>query len=97
MRPWEKNTMTVVFSSTKAIGALIIAILVSRGHLHYEDKVICTFCSFNELLQKSLYDELSLRLSLHTSIFLNHCPDSDQIWKGSSVDYCTRQISYVFW
>ncbi|VDN37041.1 unnamed protein product [Gongylonema pulchrum] len=30
--------MTVVFSSTKAIGALIIAILVSRGHLHYEDK-----------------------------------------------------------
>ncbi|VDK46787.1 unnamed protein product [Gongylonema pulchrum] len=37
-RAWSRDTMTVVFSSTKAIGALIIAILVSRGHLHYEDK-----------------------------------------------------------
>ncbi|VDN01257.1 unnamed protein product, partial [Onchocerca ochengi] len=31
--------MTVAFSSTKVIGALIIAILVSRGQLQYEDKV----------------------------------------------------------
>ncbi|VDN00873.1 unnamed protein product [Thelazia callipaeda] len=40
LRPWNRDTMTVVFSSTKAIGALIIAILVTRGHLQYEDKVV---------------------------------------------------------
>uniref|UniRef100_A0A0R3RRS2 Beta-lactamase domain-containing protein n=1 Tax=Elaeophora elaphi TaxID=1147741 RepID=A0A0R3RRS2_9BILA len=40
LRPWERDTMTVAFSSSKAIGALIIAILVSRGQLQYEDKVV---------------------------------------------------------
>ncbi|MCP9265084.1 Beta-lactamase domain-containing protein 2 [Dirofilaria immitis] len=36
---WNRDTMTVVFSTSKVIGALIIAILVSRGQLQYEDKV----------------------------------------------------------
>jgi CubicO group peptidase (beta-lactamase class C family) len=39
LRPWESDTMTVVYSSTKAIGALMVAMLVSRGHLKYEDLV----------------------------------------------------------
>ncbi|VDM12883.1 unnamed protein product [Wuchereria bancrofti] len=38
-REWDRDTMTVAFSSSKAVGALIIAILVSRGQLQYEDKV----------------------------------------------------------
>ncbi|EJW79612.1 beta-lactamase, partial [Wuchereria bancrofti] len=37
-REWDRDTMTVAFSSSKAVGALIIAILVSRGQLQYEDK-----------------------------------------------------------
>uniref|UniRef100_A0A914XNJ4 Beta-lactamase-related domain-containing protein n=1 Tax=Plectus sambesii TaxID=2011161 RepID=A0A914XNJ4_9BILA len=40
LRPWESDTMTVVYSSTKAIGSAMIAMLVSRGHLKYEDLVI---------------------------------------------------------
>ncbi|EJD73779.1 beta-lactamase, variant [Loa loa] len=39
-REWDRDTMTVAFSSTKAVGALIIAILVSRGQLQYEDKIV---------------------------------------------------------
>lgn len=39
LRLWTKDTITVAFSSTKAIGALIIAILVSRGHISYDDLV----------------------------------------------------------
>uniref|UniRef100_A0A0N5AZZ1 Beta-lactamase domain-containing protein n=1 Tax=Syphacia muris TaxID=451379 RepID=A0A0N5AZZ1_9BILA len=37
---WKENTMTVAFSTSKVIGALIVAILVSRGYLKYEDLVI---------------------------------------------------------
>ncbi|VDN94564.1 unnamed protein product [Brugia pahangi] len=39
-REWNNDTMTVTFSSSKAIGALIIAILVSRGQLQYDDKIV---------------------------------------------------------
>ncbi|VDK84602.1 unnamed protein product [Litomosoides sigmodontis] len=39
-RTWERDTMTVAFSASKAVGALIIAILVSRGQVQYEDKVV---------------------------------------------------------
>ncbi|VDM42280.1 unnamed protein product [Toxocara canis] len=39
VRIWERDTMTVTFSTTKAIAALIVAIFVSRGHLHYDDLV----------------------------------------------------------
>ncbi|CAI4232917.1 unnamed protein product [Auanema sp. JU1783] len=38
-RKWTNETRTVVFSTTKAVGALCVAILVDRGHLHYEDKM----------------------------------------------------------
>ncbi|VBB34071.1 unnamed protein product [Acanthocheilonema viteae] len=37
---WERDTMTLAFSSSKVVGALIIAILVSRGQLQYEDRVV---------------------------------------------------------
>uniref|UniRef100_A0A915Q236 Beta-lactamase-related domain-containing protein n=1 Tax=Setaria digitata TaxID=48799 RepID=A0A915Q236_9BILA len=40
LREWDRDTMSLTFSTTKAIGALIIAILVSRGQLQYEDKVV---------------------------------------------------------
>lgn len=36
---WREDTLTVGFSTSKVIGALIVAILVSRGHLKYEDLV----------------------------------------------------------
>ncbi|ETN85042.1 hypothetical protein RB195_020311 [Necator americanus] len=38
-RKWTSDTRTVVFSATKAVGALCVAILVDRGHIAYEDKM----------------------------------------------------------
>lgn len=39
-RLWRKDTLNVSFSSTKAVSALCIAMLVDRGHLAYDDLVI---------------------------------------------------------
>ncbi|PIO61612.1 hypothetical protein TELCIR_16860, partial [Teladorsagia circumcincta] len=36
---WKRNTRTVLFSATKAISALCIAVLVDRGLLRYEDRL----------------------------------------------------------
>ncbi|KAK6747124.1 hypothetical protein RB195_000383 [Necator americanus] len=36
---WKRNTRTVLFSTTKAISALCVAVLVDRGLLRYEDRV----------------------------------------------------------
>ncbi|GMT13158.1 hypothetical protein PFISCL1PPCAC_4455, partial [Pristionchus fissidentatus] len=38
-RLWTNQTRTVVFSTTKAVGALCVAMLVDRGHLRYEDRM----------------------------------------------------------
>lgn len=39
LRKWEKDTMSVAFSSTKAVAALCVAMLVDRGHVKYDDLV----------------------------------------------------------
>ncbi|VDM38871.1 unnamed protein product [Toxocara canis] len=38
-RKWQKDTLTVTFSTTKAVAALCIAMLVDRGVLQYDDLV----------------------------------------------------------
>ncbi|KAE9418430.1 hypothetical protein Angca_009603, partial [Angiostrongylus cantonensis] len=38
-RKWTPETRTVVFSATKAVGALCVAMLVDRGYVSYEDKM----------------------------------------------------------
>ncbi|CAJ0602575.1 unnamed protein product [Cylicocyclus nassatus] len=38
-RTWKEDTMSVVFSTTKAVAALCIAVLADRGRLRYEDLV----------------------------------------------------------
>ncbi|KAK6103667.1 Beta-lactamase family protein [Brugia pahangi] len=42
LRLWTSDTRTVVFSATKAVSALCIALLVDRGQLQYSDR-ICQF------------------------------------------------------
>ncbi|CAJ0602936.1 unnamed protein product [Cylicocyclus nassatus] len=37
--PWKRDTRTVLFSSTKAVSSLCIAMLVDRGLLRYEDRL----------------------------------------------------------
>uniref|UniRef100_A0A915PW13 Beta-lactamase-related domain-containing protein n=1 Tax=Setaria digitata TaxID=48799 RepID=A0A915PW13_9BILA len=39
LRPWTSETRTVVFSATKAVGALCIAVLIDRGRLQYSDRI----------------------------------------------------------
>ncbi|KAK6735164.1 hypothetical protein RB195_018384 [Necator americanus] len=38
-RLWNKDTLNVAFSSTKAVAALCVAHLVDQGHLKYDDSV----------------------------------------------------------
>ncbi|KIH63178.1 beta-lactamase [Ancylostoma duodenale] len=38
-RTWKKDTMTVVFSTTKAVAAVCVALLADRGRLKYDDLV----------------------------------------------------------
>ncbi|VDK48725.1 unnamed protein product [Cylicostephanus goldi] len=38
-RTWKEDTMSVVFSTTKAVAALCIAVLADRGRLRYDDLV----------------------------------------------------------
>jgi CubicO group peptidase (beta-lactamase class C family) len=37
--PWEKDTMVIVFSATKGLAAMTLAIEHSRGWLDYEERV----------------------------------------------------------
>uniref|UniRef100_A0A914ZC62 Beta-lactamase-related domain-containing protein n=1 Tax=Panagrolaimus superbus TaxID=310955 RepID=A0A914ZC62_9BILA len=39
-RLWKSDTITITFSSTKAMAALCIALLIDRGLLSYEDKIV---------------------------------------------------------
>jgi CubicO group peptidase (beta-lactamase class C family) len=40
--PWEQNTMVIVYSATKGIAAMTLAIAHSRGWLDYDERV-CTY------------------------------------------------------
>ena len=37
--PWEKDTMVIVFSATKGLAAMTLAIAHSRGWLDYEERM----------------------------------------------------------
>src|SRR5215467_5806655 len=38
-RPWDANTIVPVYSTTKAVSAIVMAWLVDRGQLNYADTV----------------------------------------------------------
>ena len=37
--PWERDTVVIVFSTTKGVAALAVALAVSRGYLSYDARV----------------------------------------------------------
>ncbi|CAP21867.2 Protein CBR-LACT-6 [Caenorhabditis briggsae] len=39
-RKWKEDTKTVMFSASKAISSIVIAIMVDRGYLNYDDRII---------------------------------------------------------
>ncbi len=40
--PWQQNTMVIVYSATKGLAAMTLALARSRGWLDYEERV-CTY------------------------------------------------------
>lgn len=40
--PWEEDTMVLVYSTTKGLSAMALAVAHSRGWLDYEERV-CTY------------------------------------------------------
>src|SRR4030095_2175009 len=38
-RPWQRDTLVTLWSTTKGIAAICVALLVDRGVVRYEDKV----------------------------------------------------------
>ncbi|TMS35060.1 hypothetical protein L596_002536 [Steinernema carpocapsae] len=48
LRKWNSNTRTVVFSATKAVGALCVAMLVDRGYVSYDNRVTSFWPEFGK-------------------------------------------------
>ncbi|XP_072027160.1 beta-lactamase domain-containing protein 2-like [Amphiura filiformis] len=47
-QPWRHDTMAIVFSTTKGMSALCMAMLVDRGHLDYDQKVVHYWPEFGQ-------------------------------------------------
>ncbi|KAE9551858.1 hypothetical protein FO519_004932 [Halicephalobus sp. NKZ332] len=47
-RLWKQDSLAVIFSATKAVSALCVGILVDRGFLKYEDKVVSFWPEFGK-------------------------------------------------
>uniref|UniRef100_A0AC35U5F9 Beta-lactamase domain-containing protein n=1 Tax=Rhabditophanes sp. KR3021 TaxID=114890 RepID=A0AC35U5F9_9BILA len=45
---WDKDTLTVVFSVSKSIGALCVALLIDKGLAEYDDKVVKYWPEFGQ-------------------------------------------------
>uniref|UniRef100_A0A914WZ40 Beta-lactamase-related domain-containing protein n=1 Tax=Plectus sambesii TaxID=2011161 RepID=A0A914WZ40_9BILA len=54
LRKWKEDTISVVFSTTKAVTALCVALLVDRGQLKYDDLVIKYWPEFGKHGKKNV-------------------------------------------
>uniref|UniRef100_A0A0K0ENF1 Beta-lactamase domain-containing protein n=1 Tax=Strongyloides stercoralis TaxID=6248 RepID=A0A0K0ENF1_STRER len=63
-RKWKEDTMNIAFSSSKALGAICIALLVDRGHLNYEDKITKYWPEFGKNNKENITVEMVMT---HTS------------------------------
>lgn len=59
-RPWKKDTMTLAFSSSKGIGAIVVAYLVERGYLDYKDPVYKYWQEFAQKYKENITVEMLL-------------------------------------
>ncbi|GMS87578.1 hypothetical protein PENTCL1PPCAC_9753, partial [Pristionchus entomophagus] len=48
LRKWKEDTLQVVFSTTKGVGAVCVAMLVDRGLVSYDDLVIKHWPEFGQ-------------------------------------------------
>lgn len=47
-KPWEEDTMTIVFSTTKGMSSLALSLLHSQGHFSYDDAVTKYWPAFGQ-------------------------------------------------
>ena len=47
-RPWQRDTLTPVYSTTKAVAAVVVALCVDRKLLRYEDRVADVWPEFGQ-------------------------------------------------
>ncbi|CAJ0605451.1 unnamed protein product [Cylicocyclus nassatus] len=65
-RKWKKDTMSITFSTTKAVAAVCVALLVDRGRLRYDDLIATYWPGFakhgkgNVTVQMALSHEAGL-------------------------------------
>ncbi|CAJ0585688.1 unnamed protein product, partial [Mesorhabditis spiculigera] len=102
-RPWREDTMSIAFSSSKAVGAVCVALLVDRKLVSYDDKVASFWPEFatrgkEEItLQMVMEHTAGLPLIDHKITFeeasdwvsmSNRFEDQKPIWKpGTRVGY----------
>uniref|UniRef100_A0A0K0G547 Beta-lactamase domain-containing protein n=1 Tax=Strongyloides venezuelensis TaxID=75913 RepID=A0A0K0G547_STRVS len=63
-RKWKEDTMNIAFSSSKALGAICIALLVDRGHLNYDDKIVKYWPDFGKNKKENITVQMVMS---HTS------------------------------
>uniref|UniRef100_A0A0N5A4A1 Beta-lactamase domain-containing protein n=1 Tax=Parastrongyloides trichosuri TaxID=131310 RepID=A0A0N5A4A1_PARTI len=63
-RKWKEDTMNIAFSSSKALGAICIALLVDQGHLNYEDKIVKYWPEFGKNMKENITIQMVMT---HTS------------------------------
>ncbi|MFE3190954.1 serine hydrolase domain-containing protein [Nocardia sp. NPDC059240] len=83
--PWERDTIAPVFSSTKGVAALVLAILVSRGQLDYDEPVARYWPEFaargkGEVTVRQLIDhQVGLHILRDTRMTLAELRDLDRV------------------
>lgn len=46
--PWEEDTMTIVYSTTKGVAAMTVAVAVARGYLDYDAPIVSYWPEFGQ-------------------------------------------------
>ncbi|MGW0252143.1 serine hydrolase domain-containing protein [Nocardia goodfellowii] len=84
VRPWERDTIVPVFSSTKGIAAFVLAAAVSKGLLDYEERVAAYWPEFaahgkSDITVRQLIDHQAGLSGLDTVVTLNQLADFDSL------------------
>ncbi len=83
-QPWERDTMVPVFSSTKGMAAFVLAMLVSAGHLDYDEPVVTYWPEFaahgkEQVTVKQLLDHQAGLPTIDQRLTLTDILDLDKV------------------
>ncbi|VDO35914.1 unnamed protein product [Haemonchus placei] len=92
-RRWREDTLQIIFSTSKAVGAICVAMLVDRGRLRYSDKMSLFWPEFAKNGKENITVEMILT---HTVRFVfKKNPSKNQLRHfQSGLAYLDGKISY---